>query len=147
MKGCLCVKSRERKVPMRKIMKLDKAMVLFSVIVVTVAAALLLTSFSAYAGSQMSPITRQAEVLGVDHATQRLTVRLLEGKDLEGDDLTISIDQKTRVMFCTEPTGLDALKRGDIVTITYSENLDGIYADSISLEFKDIAIAPDAAAC
>ena len=131
---------------MRKIKKLDRAMGLLSVIVVTVVAALLLTSFPAYAGSQMSQVTKQAEVLGVDQAAQKLTVRLLEGKDATGDDMTISIDERTRVMFCTEPQGLDALKKGDIVTISYRESLDGFYAYDIDLSVKGFT-APDATAC
>jgi hypothetical protein len=132
---------------MRKIMKLDKAMGLFIVITLTVVAALLLTSSPLYAGSQMSQVTKQFEVLGVDQAAQQLTVKSLEDKDAKGDDLTISIDERTRLMFCAEPLGLDALKKGDIVTITYRENLDGFYADNIDLAVEGIAIAADARAC
>jgi hypothetical protein len=131
---------------MRKIKKLGEAMGLLSVIVVTVVAALLLTSIPAFAGSQGSQVTKQAEILGVDQAAQRLTVRLLEGKDAPGDDMTISIDERTRVMFCTEPQGLDSLRKGDIVTISYREDLDGFYAYDIDLSVKGIT-EPDATAC
>jgi hypothetical protein len=132
---------------MRKIKKLDRAMGLLSVIVVTVVAALLLNSFPTYAGSQMSQVTMQAEVLGLDAAAQKVTVRLLEGKDAAGDDITISFDNRTRMMFCTEPQSIDALKKGGIVTITYTENPDGFYAYDIDLSAKEIFVAPDAAAC
>jgi len=67
------------------------------------AASLLLISFAGMAAGQMNPVTRQAEVIGIDHMGSSITVRLLEAALGEQSDVvTLSFNEATGVIFCSD---------------------------------------------
>jgi len=110
------------------------------------AASLLLISFAGMAAGQMNPVTRQAEVIGIDHMGSSITVRLLEAALGEQSDVvTLSFNEATGVIFCSEPKSLSDIAVGDMVTVTYRQTMEGYLVENIDIPAS--AESPGALMC
>lgn len=107
--------------------------------------ALMMTVSSARASDWSTAKTSHAEVLGINHDEQTMTVRLIGADAGQEAEITLSFSNDTGVIFCTETKAISDFAVGDMVTLTYHETLSGYVADSIDI--PHMAASPGSLMC